>query len=203
MLVPINEKTVATRSTSVASLPPAGSTAIENSDDDYDTCSSSSHSEMDRLFDKILKEQNINALACLEDDINPLIKEYEVRSGNHLSIKRSLRDSFRLYVCREHINCTFEIFVGKRRGDGMLLVKRVVATNTKERRQPLAVDGRQWKKRRAGKLDNMIAEVRKSKNDNPTPADVIKTAATHSALIVSDMAAYRALNYESSAQLWA
>jgi hypothetical protein len=160
---------------------------------------SSSGSTDDKIFQEILNERKIDMFATLED-IDPLIEEYERKSGNHLSIKRSLRNSFRLYVCKEHVHCTFQIFVGKRRGDGMFLVKRVIANHTRDRRQPRACDGRHWKKRRAGKLDNMIVQVVKTKNERPTPADVIKTAATHSGEIVPYMTAYRALHYECRAQ---
>jgi hypothetical protein len=49
--------------------------------------------------------------------------------------------------------------------------------HTAERCKPVARDGRQWKKPRAGKVDEMIVQVVRTKNDDPTPADVIKTDA--------------------------
>ncbi|KAI2492021.1 hypothetical protein MHU86_22546 [Fragilaria crotonensis] len=128
----------------------------------------------------------------------PFIEEYEEKS-NQLSIKRGER-TFRLYVCKEHIDCTFQIFVGRRRGDGMYLVKRVISEHSSVRRQPRALDGRRHKKRRANKLDEMIVKVRNMKKERPTPADVIKTAATQSGEVVPYIAAWRALQRESGAQ---
>ncbi|KAI2496808.1 hypothetical protein MHU86_13072 [Fragilaria crotonensis] len=148
---------------------------------------------------EILNERKIDSFVALED-VDPFIEEYEEKSGNQLSIKRGERNSFRLYVCKEHIDCTFQIFVGRRRGDGMYLVKRVISEHSSVRRQPRALDGRRHKKRRANKLDEMIVKVRNMKKERPTPADVIKTAATQSGEVVPYIAAWRALQRESGAQ---
>jgi hypothetical protein len=130
-----------------------------------------------------------------------LIEEYEQKLGNGLPIKRSGRNSFHLYVCKEHdVDCKFQICVGRRRVDGMFLVKRVIPNHTGDRWQALAVDGRRHKKRRAQKLDKMIVKVRNAKKEHPTPADVIRTAATHSVVFISYMAAWRALHCETSAR---
>ena len=117
-------------------------------------------------------------------------------------IKRSERNSFRLYVCREHIDCTFQIFIGKRQDDGMFLVKRVVAEPSGDLRQPRVADGRRHKKRRANRLKDMIVnKVRNTKKETPVPADVIKTEARHSGEIVSYINTWRALQQESVAEL--
>ena len=82
----------------------------------------------------------------------------------------------------------------------MFLVKRVVGDHGCVRRQARAVDGRRHKKRRAHKLGDMIVKVRNTKKERPTPADVIKTAATQSGEVVSYIAAWRALQLESGSQ---
>jgi hypothetical protein len=146
-----------------------------------------------------LKGRKIDAFGAL-DDVDPLIEEYKQKSGNQLSIKRGERNSFRLYVCKEHIDCTFQIFVGRRRGDGMFLVKRVVGDHGCVRRQARAVDGRRHKKRRAHKLGDMIVKVRNTKKERPTPADVSETAAMQSGEVVSHIAAWQALQHEGGAQ---
>ena len=79
----------------------------------------------------------------------------------------------------------------------MFLVKRVIAHHSCVRRQSRAFDGRRHKKRRAHKLDDMIVKVRNTKQERPTPADVIKTAATQSGEVVPYIAAWRALQHES------
>jgi hypothetical protein len=163
--------------------------------------SSTSPSVCDTLFQEILKGRKIDALGALED-VDSLIEEFERKSGNQLSIKRGERNSFSVYVCKEHIYCTFQTFVGRRQGDGLFLVKRgAVADHGCVRRQPRAVDGRLHKKRRAHKLGNMIVKVRNTKKERPTPADVINTAATQLGEVVSYITAWRALQHESGAQL--
>ncbi len=62
-----------------------------------------------------------------------------------------------------------------------------------------ARDGRRWKERRAGKLDNIIVQVRKTKKDAPIPPDVVKTAATSKGEVIPYSAEYRALTVESKA----
>ncbi|KAI2505811.1 hypothetical protein MHU86_8587 [Fragilaria crotonensis] len=182
------------KSTSVASLP-----ATVTKTKIVDSTSSTSTGVCDTLFQEILNERKIDSFVALED-VDPFIEEYEEKSGNQLSIKRGERNSFRLYVCKEHIDCTFQIFVGRRRGDGMYLVKRVISEHSSVRRQPRALDGRRHKKRRANKLDEMIVKVRNMKKERPTPADVIKTAATQSGEVVPYIAAWRALQRKSGAQ---
>jgi hypothetical protein len=154
-----------------------------------DSTSSTSPGVCDTPFQEILKGQKIDAFGALED-LDPLIEEYERKSGNQLSIKRGELNSF----------CTFQIFVGRQRGDRMFLVKRVVADHGCVRRQPRAFDGRHHKKRRAHKLGDMIVKVRNTKKECPTPADVIKTAATQSGEVVLYIAAWRALQHKSRAQ---
>ena len=46
----------------------------------------------------------------------------------------------------------------------------------------------------------MIVRVVQTKNDRPTPADIMKTAASTAGEVVPYMPAYRSLNDESSAQ---
>ena len=152
---------------------------------------------VDNLFDDLLKESNV--FASLED-IDPLVALYEKKSGNHLCIARSLKNSYRQYVCKEHVNCTFQVFVGRRRGDGMFSVKRLDRKHSGERRDARAKDGRMWKERRCGKLDNMIVQVIRTKKEKPTPADVVKTAATEHGQVIPYMTAYRALHSESKEQ---
>ena len=62
-----------------------------------------------------------------------------------------------------------------------------------------ARDGRRWKERCAGKLDNIIIQVLETKKDAPIPADVVKTAATSKGEVIPYLAAYRALTVESKA----
>ena len=84
--------------------------------------------------------------------VDPFIEEYEKKSGKCLSVLRSLRNVYRHYVCKEHIDCTFQILIGRRRGDGLFTIKRIEHRHSGDQRSARARDGCQWKKRRAGKL---------------------------------------------------
>jgi hypothetical protein len=162
----------------------------DDNDEDEDAGS------VDNIFEDLLKEQTVYAYPCM-DDFNHIIDECEGKSRNHLAIIRSERSIYRQYKCKEHVNCSFEVIIGRRRGDGMFAVKKLLGKHSGERRDTLARGGRLWKKRRAGKLDNMIVQVLRTKQQKPTPADVVKTAATHMGEVVPYMSAYRALNSDT------
>jgi hypothetical protein len=68
--------------------------------------SSLSGNSEDTLLYSIMKEANVVCFPTLED-ATPIIEAYEVQSGNSLAIQRSLHDKFRLFRCREHIDCPF------------------------------------------------------------------------------------------------
>ena len=76
------------KSTSVASLP-----ATVTKTKIVDSTSSTSTGVCDTLFQEILNERKIDAFGALED-VDPLIEEYEEKSGNQLSIKRARRAQF-------------------------------------------------------------------------------------------------------------
>ena len=125
---------------------------------------------VDKLFQDLLTERNIDAFACLED-IDPIVDLYQKKLGNHLSIARSLKNSYLVqYVCKEHLDCTFQVFVGRYRGDGMFSVKRIDARHSGEGCNARAPDGWMRKKQHCGKLDNMIVQVVRTKKEKPTPA---------------------------------
>jgi hypothetical protein len=53
-----------------------------------------------------------------------------------------------------------------------------------------AKDGRKWKKRYPAKLNDIVVKVLKRKDGDPTPSDVIKTAANKCGIILPHMTAY-------------
>ena len=161
--------------------------------------SSASGSSSDTLLYDILKEANVECFSTLEDAI-PFIEAYEVRSGNHLRVQRSLTDKFKQYQCREHVNCPFQVLISRRRSDGMFCVSKVKSKHSDVRRPARAADGRQWKTRRHAKLDGVIGQVVSTKQGVPVPGDVVKTAATKSGMVIDYMTAYRALTHETSAE---
>jgi hypothetical protein len=81
----------------------------------------------------------------------------------------------------------------------MFGVSRVKGMHSDVRQPPRAADGRQWKNRHIN-LAEVIDQVVQTKKDTPSVADVQKTAATRSGLVVSYMVGYRALHYETIAQ---
>jgi hypothetical protein len=142
------------------------------------------------LFYKVMKEMNVEGFAILED-ASPIVEAYEVRSGNSLAIKRSKHDKLRQYRCREHIDCPFQILLSKRRSDGMFCVSRMKCRHAEMRRPTRAAVGCNWKKRGHAKLDDILEQVIRTKSDDPTPADLIKSAAMKSGMIVDFNTAYR------------
>ncbi len=91
----------------------------------------------DTNFYKVMKDANVDSFAEM-DQINPIVEMYEQRTGNHLQIKHSINGKFRVYQCREHINCPFEIRFARRRSDGTYVVSRIKTYHAEVRRAPLA-----------------------------------------------------------------
>ena len=175
------------------------SSKIVGTDSSLSTTNSQEEKSEDSMFLTIMKEQNVHCFATL-GDVTPIIEAYELRSGNRMAIKRSVNGKFRVYECREHLDCHFQICFSRRQFDGMYGVSTIYKTHSDLRRPPRAADGRNWKKRRHAKLDDIIGQVVRTKQGAPTPADVVKTAATHSGMIIPYMAAYRALYHEKKEQ---
>jgi Ulp1 protease family, C-terminal catalytic domain/SWIM zinc finger/Transposase, Mutator family len=150
----------------------------------------------DTAFYDIMKERNLEYF-CTLDDAKAVVTAYELRTGNRLRVQRSMHDRFCVYECREHVDCRFQIRISRRMSDGMFVVSRMKPNHSDVRRAPLAADGRKWKKRRHHDLDNIVVQVLRTKDGAPTPADVMKTAANHSNLIVPYMTAYRALSRDT------
>jgi len=181
----------------------------DDRDDDTapaDTLKSSSVSsdlttDEDNIFSDVLKGHGgINAQFVDLNDIEPLIEEYEARTGNGLAILRSKQNKFRLYHCVAHKNCPFELYFGRTRGNGTFTLKRYDKLHACAPRDATASGGRSWKQRRAGKLCKVVLEVGMTKDARPKPADVMKTAATKFKFEIPYMTAWRALNQTSSSQ---
>ena len=150
----------------------------------------------DTVLTSLLKDMGVEFFSCLED-IDPVIDAYEAKTGFRLCIRRSVHGRYRWYRCRAHINCPFEIRIGKRRSDGMFFVRLTVNYyHGVEREAAVASGGRQWKVRRAGKLDGIIREVLNAKKEAPTPADIIHTA---KGVKIPYMGAWRALKVQTVA----
>ncbi|KAI2492706.1 Protein FAR1-RELATED SEQUENCE [Fragilaria crotonensis] len=80
----------------------------------------------------------------------------------------------------------------------MFCVRKITGMHSEVCRPKQAADGRKWKKRRNAVLDDVIDQIVRTKKGAPTPADVVKTAATKSGVVVSYMTAYRALRFQTS-----
>ena len=181
--------TQASTPSSVASATPA---SIPTNDDSVSALSG------DTIFYDVMNEAKLECFPTLEA-VNPIVEAYEARTGNYLRIKRSINKQFRVYECREHLECPFQIRISRRRVDGSYVVSKMKTHHSDVRRDPKAKDGRQWKKRRHSKLNEVLLQVLKTKDGDPTPADIIKTAANQSGLIVPYMAAYRAITNDAGA----
>ena len=150
----------------------------------------------DTTFYDLMKEAKLQCFPTLEA-VNPIVEAYEVRTGNYLRIKRSINDKFRVYECREHLGCPFQIRISRRRADGSFVVSKMKTKHSDVRRPAKAKDGRKWKKRRHAKLNDIVVKVLKTKDGDPTPNDVIKTAANECGIIVPYMTAYRVITTDA------
>jgi MULE transposase domain/Ulp1 protease family, C-terminal catalytic domain len=158
--------------------------------------SESGRMQVDTVFRALLKDLKVDSFATLQD-VEPLINDYERETGNHLVVRRSNRQTFRVYRCAEHPDCPFKVHVGRRRHDGRYCVKATVYKHSMGRRPARAGGGRKWKERRATMMNELVVEAMKTKEGSPTSADIVKTAALLKGEVVPYDAAYRILTQQS------
>jgi hypothetical protein len=131
------------------------------------------------------------------DDTSPIIEKYEAMTGNRLRIQQSIVDNFRIYRCTSHEACPFLVRFSKRPKDGKFILTKMNSKHSNVVRPNRAADGRQLKKRRQGKMDEVVLRVLQTKDGPPVPADIIKTASNKE--YNKDcpyMAAWRAINHD-------
>ena len=110
------------------------------------------------------------------DDTSPIIEKYEAMTGNRLRIQQSIVDKFRVYRCTSHEACPFLVRFSKRPKDGKFILTKMNPKHGNVVRPNRAADGRQVKKRRQGKMEEVVLRVLQTKDGPPVPADIIKTA---------------------------
>ena len=60
----------------------------------------------------LMREAKLQCFLAIEA-MNPIVEAYQTRTGNYLRIKRSVNDRFRVYECREHLGCPFELRISR------------------------------------------------------------------------------------------
>ena len=75
---------------------------------------------------------------------------------NRLRIQQSVVDKFRVYRCSSHIACPFLVQFSRRHSDGKFVLSRMNPKHSEVLRPNCAVDGRQLKKNRQGKLQEQV-----------------------------------------------
>ena len=168
-------------------------TASMNLDTDNDSRTT------DTALYRIMEEQQLESFKDL-NDVSALIDSYESQTGNRLRIQKSLKDRFRVYHCCVHVDCPFQVRFSKRRSDGLYVIKKLTTKHSTVLRPTRAADGRHLKKRRQGRLDDVVVRVFETKNGVPTPGDVVKTAGTKNNMSVPYQVAYRALTNDTLQQ---
>jgi hypothetical protein len=168
-------------------------TASMNLDTDNDTRTT------DTALYRIMEEKQLEFFKDL-NDVDVIIESYESQTGNRLRIQKSLKDKFRVYHCCVHVDCPFQVRFSKRRSDGLYAVKTLKSKHSTVLRPSRAADGRHLKKRRKGRLDDVVVRVMETKDGIPTPGDVVKTAGTKNNMMVPYQVAYRALNKDTMQQ---
>ena len=143
--------------------------------------------------------QNQMELSVFKDirDVDAIVAAYEKRSGNRLRIIRSGKEKYRTYECCGHVHCNFQLRFSKSKRDGYysLRTKEKKLVHTFEKSPNLSSDRRKPKKRRRGTLDDVLDRVITTKHALPTPADVIKTAATMNNEVLDYQTAWRYINH--------
>jgi hypothetical protein len=111
-------------------------------------------------------------------DLSIAINEYTNVSGNTLAVFRGSHQRLsRTYKCVQHLDCTFKAPFGPPRGESYLMFKgkhAVLKHNAVEERPDFAEDGRAWKQRREGWLEESVTTIVNVKAKRPEPKDVIK-----------------------------
>ena len=174
-----------------------GAPLLALTQEDSSDLNSSTPSSLPRdilIFD-IQNEMELSVLRDLRD-VDALVAAYEKRSGNRLRIIRSGTEKYRTYECCGHVDCKFQLRFSRsiRHGYYSLRTKDKKLVHKSERVPPLARGGRRRKIRRRGQLDDVWDRVITTKHAPPTPADIIKTAATMKNEIIPYQVGYRRLN---------
>jgi hypothetical protein len=130
----------------------------------------------DTTLYRILHNAKMDCFTDL-DDVFPFIEKYETMTGNRLRIQQSVLGKYRVYRCSSHIDCPFLVQFSKRHSDGKFFLSRMNANHSAVARPNKALDGRQLKKRRRqGKLGEIVTRVLRIKEGLPVPEDIMKTA---------------------------
>ncbi|KAI2509096.1 MULE transposase domain [Fragilaria crotonensis] len=151
----------------------ADASSVKNGADD-DACNSE-QMMVDTTLYRIMHKAKIDCFKDL-DDAFPIIEKYETMTRNRLRIQQSVVDKFRVYRCTSHVACPFLVRFSRRHSDGKFVLSRMNPKHSKVLRPNCAVDGRQLKKRRQGKLQEVVTRVLQTKEGLPVPKDVMKTA---------------------------
>ena len=97
--------------------------------DTVSTMTADSQSTDFRIF-KIMKDMNVDSFPRLED-IDVLVDTYEQLTGNRLTIHKST-DKFRVYRCRQHLDCTFQLRFSKTASANVFCLKNKSAEESED-----------------------------------------------------------------------
>ena len=168
----------------------AEETSIIDTSSIIDTVVNNTICNVDNLMLLIMEEQQVHSFKALTD-VDNIVHAYEQRSGNRLRIYKSERNKHRCYECRSHVGCTFKIRFAWRPNDSFYCLVTKSLTHLTLQRPEKAKDGRKFKKRRLGTMDDYLEQVVQTKHGVPLPADVIKTAANKDNVVLGYMPPWR------------
>jgi ribosomal protein L32 len=189
--VPDTTRTTTSTITTSASLNDGDKDVSDNSTNGDDR----SETTGDTALYRIMHSAKVDCFDKLEDT-SPIIEKYEATTGNRLRIQQSIVDRYRVYRCTSHEACPFLVRFSRSK-DGKFILTKMNPKHGLVVRPNRAADGRQLKKRRQGKIDEMIVRVLETKDRPPVPADIIKTASNKEYNEdLPYMAAWRALNQD-------
>jgi hypothetical protein len=185
---------VTTMATTVSSL--KQDSDFDATGDEAQDCDSGT---TDTALYRIMEEKQSECFNNL-DEVTAIINAYKARTGNRLRIQKSLKDKFRVYHCCVYVDCRFQVRFSRRRSDGLFVISRLKPKHSSVQCPSHAADGRQLKKRRQGRLDDVVVRVLRTKEGAPMPGDIVKTAGTKNNMSVPYQVAYCALNDDNLQQ---
>ena len=147
----------------------------------------------DNAFETLFPDKSV-VFACLEE-IQPVVDSYQQKTGLRLCIWKSKHEKYRYYKCKSHVNYPFEIRLGSRRSDGFFRFRVHNNKHSAQRVPAVASNGRQYKARRADKLNIVIADILNTKKEPPTPGDIMHATKDEK---LPYMSAWRVLNVQSA-----
>ena len=176
----------------------------DEDDDDDNNIISYNVGDLVMFRDNIFKEhfyENGPTFSNL-DEVTDAIELYQKESNITLKVTKTIFNrGHRVYICKQHEGCKFRAATGFRGTDKSIVFKNCHLKHSGKVLPPFAKDDRKWKKRLNGRLKDSVEQVKRCKNADPLPADVIKATQSFKGKKPSYNEAWRTLKYQKQKEI--